>query len=74
MSGSGRTAASINAVRYYLLWLIGIAVLAVLGRDHDLALLAALFLLVLFFLNIRRHLEQRNTLQDVCNFYEQAHS
>lgn len=74
MSGSGRKAVSISAVRYYLLWLIGIAVLTVFGRDYDLALLAVIFLLGLFFLNIRRHLEQKNSLQDVCNFYEQAHS
>jgi serine phosphatase RsbU (regulator of sigma subunit) len=59
---------------FYLLWLIVIAILALLGRYSDLALSADLVLLALFFVSVRHHVQQRNSLQDVCNFYESAHS
>ncbi|HNX78007.1 MAG TPA: PP2C family protein-serine/threonine phosphatase [Candidatus Rifleibacterium sp.] len=63
-----------KAMSFYLLWLLGIAILAALGRESDLALLAVFVLLGIFFLSIRRHLQQRDLLQEVCNFYEQAHA
>ncbi len=58
----------------FLLWLPGIAILAALGRDSDLAFFLCLVCLVAFYISIRRYLNQRDLLQEVCNFYEQAHA
>lgn len=59
---------------FYLLWLIAIALLAGLGRNSDLALILVCMLLITFYFNIRRHIQQQDSLQEICNFYEQAHT
>ncbi len=71
---SGRFRRQSGVQLFYILWLLGIAVLTFLARYSDIALLTIFIMLPLFFLNVRRHLNQRNSLQDVCNFYESAHA
>lgn len=48
--------------------------MAVLARSSEIALVAVFVLLAAIFVSIKGYLSEKNTLKEVCQFYEMAHS
>ncbi len=70
-SGSRKYAVRIALV---ILWLSAIGTSAVFSASSNIALACLIILLLISFFIIRNHLLLKQSLKDVCNFYQNAHA